>query len=232
MDEKKIVDITEEVKDIFTMEDDDFDPSNEDMYDIMSKGITFESLTNTVGQTVKNIKESIVKSKPVIDEVTTIVEDVVPGAKEAIGIGKEIAKGVKKVEPVIEAVTEEFKQRNREVIKKKVESIETGDLVTSIYGDFENQKVIHGRVMSITDNGVTIMSKDKNVVDPKVIKFDNILDIFKVKRFKKKHVKLSIFKLKKAINEFIHGTEEEITKAYEQKISVKELRKKLRRKRG
>lgn len=121
-------------------------------------------------------------------------------------------------------------QMNLSLIKKKVSSIRVGRLVTVIHGNIDTQKVLHGRVVSIIDDGVTILEQEENVKDPKVIHFDSIIDIFEVKKFKKDKESFSIFKMNKKIKEFFSGDEEELRHAYEQKITVKKLRDELKKK--
>jgi Tfp pilus assembly ATPase PilU len=127
-------------------------------------------------------------------------------------------------------MADSFKEANSNLVKKKIENIQIGHLVTAIYGDFSNQKVINGKVVSVIDKGITILSIDKEMVDPVVVPFDTIIDIFEVKKFKKKKNDISMFKINKAIREFFSGNEEELKHAYEQKISVKKLRQELKRK--
>jgi len=216
MEDTKIKDNS---KDIFNTEEDN-------TLDIVKEGISF----NSDDQKMKSIEKNVKKVTPIAKEALSIVEDLVPGAEEAVEIVKEVGKGVKKAGAGIQEVNKSFKEMNKPIIKKKIDSIEIGSLVTSIYGDFENQKVINGKVMSITNHGITIMSKNKDILDPVVIKFDDILDIFKVKKFKKRRMRMSMFKVKKALGEFLTGTEEEKKEAYKQKITVKELRKQLKNK--
>lgn len=113
-------------------------------------------------------------------------------------------------------------------IHNKVIKLEIGKIVTVIYGDINNQKLINGRVLSLTDKVVTVSNENDPNKQPNVVQIDTIIDIFEVKRFKKEKEKFSLYKFGRQIGEFFSGTEEERTERLEQKIREKELKKRLK----
>lgn len=152
------------------------------------------------------------------EKVVDVIEKIVPKVTEVTGTIEEVAGGVLNAVAALD------------MIKNKVQSIGTGKLVTVIYGDFENQKVLRGKIVSMTENGITVIDNDKTVKDPVLVQYKKIIDIFTVKKFKKEKEPFSMFKLNKAITEFFNGNEEELKHAYEQRITVKKLRDELRKK--
>ena len=216
MDDKKTEFLQKEVDQINTdmninNKDDEYD---EDPINIIKTGISF-------GPKEKNIE---VPKEVAPKEKTYDTLHVDPSATT---ITKNLTE---EVIPKIQKITDEFREKNSTLVKKKIDSIRIGKLVTAIYGDFNTQKVLNGKVLSMIDSGVTILSIDKDIVDPVVVPFDMIIDIFEVKNFKKKKSEMSMFKINKAIREFFTGNEEELKHAYEQKISVKKLRQELKKK--
>ncbi len=130
----------------------------------------------------------------------------------------------------IKKAIEDFKRPGPDLLKSKVESINIGKMVTIIYGDFDNQKVLKGRIVSMIDSAVTVIDQNEEVEDPIVVPYNKIIDIFEVKKFKKNKEPFSVFKLNKKVREFFTGTEEELEHAYKQKITVKKLREELKKK--
>jgi hypothetical protein len=130
----------------------------------------------------------------------------------------------------VKKVVEDFRRPGKDLLKSKVDAISIGKMVTVIHGDFDNQKVLKGRIVSMIDSGVTVIDQDETVEDPVVVPYDRIIDIFEVKKFKKAKEPFSMFKLNKKVREFFTGTEEELKHAYEQKITVKKLRNELKKK--
>lgn len=226
MDDKKIKDIDENLdKDIFSTDE---NVVEEDPINIMRTGISF-------GQTVAAIDQALDIAEDVFEETAYIAEKVEPIVKEILPeaeiVTKTVVKAVEKeVIPTVQKVADSIKEANTSLVKKKIDNIQVGRLVTVIHGDFNSQKVLNGKVVSTIDNGITILSTDKEIVDPVVVPFDTIVDIFEVKRFKKKKNDVSMFKINKAIREFFSGNEEELKHAYEQKITVKKLRQELKKK--
>ena len=221
MDEKKTKLLQDEVNQInndmnINNTEDEY---NEDPINIMKTGISFGPKEKEADVPEEVIPEEVVPEEKIYDTHSA--------KPSAIVDTKNLTE---EVIPKIQKITDEFREKNSGILKKKINSIRIGKLVTIIYGDFNAQKVLNGKVMSMLDSGITILSIDKDIVDPVVVPFDMIIDIFEVKSFKKKKTEMSIFKINKAIREFFSGNEEELKHAYEQKISVKKLRQELRKK--
>jgi hypothetical protein len=202
MNDKKIESLIEKntERDIFNM--DEMMDDDSDSINIIKTGISFGHTEATA------------------DPVTDVTDKVV----------EKTSKEKEEVDPAVQQTEDNFKETNKSLVIKKINNIQIGKLVTIIYGDFGSQKVLNGKVVSVIDNGITVLSNDKEAIDPIVVLFDTIIDIFEVKKFKKKKNSISMFKIKKNINEFFNGNEEELKHAYEQKISVKKLRQELRKK--
>jgi len=118
-------------------------------------------------------------------------------------------------------------------IKKRIKGIKIGNDVTILCGDLEKQNVRSGQIISIIEKGITIIDSVDNVdgeLIPILIQYKDIIDIFETAKIRKQKEAFSLFKLNKKIYEFFNGSEEEIKHAYEQKISVKQLRDQLKNK--
>lgn len=204
---------------------------------------TFENIAEVVGDIFKVDQSTIERVNDLKEVVKPLAEEVENVVKEGISFENSV-RVVEKTIPVIEKtipvvqepitkivnVVENAANDTIDIIKKKVESISIGKNVTIIHGDFDNQKVLKGKLVSTIGKGLTVIDQNEAVKDPVVVQFDKIIDIFEVKKFKKEKEEFSIFKMNKKIREFFTGNDEEIQHAYEQKITVKKLRDELKKK--
>jgi len=163
------------------------------------------------------------KSTPVVDKVAPVIEKVTKKIEDLVD------KTIEKIE-VVEKVVIEIKETGIDAIKKKVDDVSVGKLVTIIHGDIDSQKVINGKIISILEGGITVIDQNDKLKDPVIIAYDSIIDIFGIKRLKKEKEVFSMFKLKRSISEFFRGSEEEIQHAYEQKITEKKYKEELKKK--
>lgn len=134
----------------------------------------------------------------------------------------------KLVNSIIEA-TEQIADNNT-VIRDKVNAIKIEKYINVIHIKEGKQVVTAGQLLSITNTSVTISDESDFNRIPINIPFDQILDLYEVKKAKKKKDKFSIFKLKKSIKEFFTGTKEEREALLKQKLEEKELKEKLKTK--
>jgi hypothetical protein len=161
-------------------------------------------------------------------EKTVLVpeESTVSQIKKTLDNVKKIAVSVDKVVSEIETLP------GIDAIKKRIKGIRLGRSVTILCGDLSNQSVRRGQIVSMIENGITIidiMANSEEMPTPVLIQYKDILDIFETDKVKRQKEPFSMFKLNKKIYEFFNGNEEEIRHAYEQKISVKQLRDKLKK---
>ena len=179
--------------------------------------------------------DSVESTKPLIDKDENVFEHGIT-FERAIEIAEKTIPNIDKTLDILKTVKiekEKTEGPRTDVVhyaRKKAESIKMGRPITVIYGDFDNQKVLNGRIVSIIEKGITVIDEDLSIKDPVVIQFDKMIDIFEVKKFRKEKENFTIFKMNKKIREFFTGDEEELKHAYEQKITVKKLRDELKKK--
>lgn len=132
------------------------------------------------------------------------------------------------VNSIIEA-TENIADNNA-VIRNKLKAIKIDKYINVIHIKEGKQVVTAGQLLSLTNTSVTISDESDFNRIPINIPFDQILDLYEVKKAKKKKDKFSIFKLNKSIKEFFTGTKEEREALLKQKLEEKELKEKLKAK--
>lgn len=134
----------------------------------------------------------------------------------------------KLVNSIIEA-TENIADNNT-IIRDKVKAIKIDKYINVIHTNEGKQVVTAGQLLSLTNTSVTISDESDFNRIPINIPFDQILDLYEVKKAKKNKDKFSIFKLNKSIKEFFSGTKEEREALLKQKLEEKELKEKLKTK--
>lgn len=132
------------------------------------------------------------------------------------------------VNSIIEA-TEHIADNNT-IIRDKVKAIKIDKYINVIHNNKEKQTVTSGQLLSLTNTSVTISDESDFNRNPINIPFDQILDLYEVKKPKKNKDKFSIFKLNRSIKEFFIGTKEEREELLKQKLEEKELKEKLKTK--
>ena len=130
------------------------------------------------------------------------------------------------VNSIIEA-TEHIADNNT-VIRDKVNAIKIDKYINVIHIKEGKQVVTAGQLLSLTNTSVTISDESDFNRIPINIPFDQILDLYEVKKAKKNKDKFSIYKMNKSIKEFFTGTKEEREAQLKQKLEEKELKEKLK----
>lgn len=134
----------------------------------------------------------------------------------------------KLVNSIIEA-TENIADNNT-IIRDKVKAIKIDKYINVIHIKEGKQVVTAGQLLSLTNTSLTISDESDFNRMPINIPFDQILDLYEVKKAKKNKDKFSIFKLNRSIKEFFTGTKEERETLLKQKLEEKELKEKLKTK--
>lgn len=119
---------------------------------------------------------------------------------------------------------------NSTVIRDKVKAIKIDKYINVIHIKEGKQVVTAGQLLSLTNTSVTISDESDFNRIPINISFDQILDLYEVKKVKKNKDKFSIYKMNKLIKEFFTGTKEEREARLKQKLEEKELKEKLKTK--
>lgn len=132
------------------------------------------------------------------------------------------------VNSIIEA-TENIADNNT-IIRDKVKAIKIDKYINVIHTKEGKQVVTAGQLLSLTNTSVTISDESDFNRIPINIPFDQILDLYEVKKAKKNKDKFSIFKMNRSIKEFFTGTKEEREALLKQKLEEKELKEKLKTK--
>lgn len=163
-------------------------------------------------------------------ESHTLLDEVKEQAEEIGGFSFDsvVYPDNKFVNSIIEA-TEHIADNNT-VIRDKVNAIKIDKYINVIHIKEGKQVVTAGQLLSLTNTSVTISDESDFNRIPINIPFDQILDLYEVKKAKKKKDKFSIFKLNKSIKEFFTGTKEEREALLKQKLEEKELKEKLKTK--
>lgn len=163
-------------------------------------------------------------------ESHTLLDEVKEQAEEIGGFSFDsvVYPDNKFVNSIIEA-TEHIADNNT-VIRDKVNAIKIDKYINVIHIKEGKQVVTAGQLLSLTNTSVTISDESDFNRIPINIPFDQILDLYEVKKAKKKKDKFSIYKMNKSIKEFFTGTKEEREALLKQKLEEKELKEKLKTK--
>jgi len=163
-------------------------------------------------------------------ESNTLFEEAKEQAEEIGGFSFDsvVYPDNKFVNSIIEA-TENIADNNT-IIRDKVKAIKIDKYINVIHIKEGKQVVTAGQLLSLTNTSVTISDESDFNRMPINIPFDQILDLYEVKKAKKNKDKFSIFKLNKSIKEFFIGTKEEREALLKQKLEEKELKEKLKTK--
>ncbi len=163
-------------------------------------------------------------------ESNTLFEEAKEQAEEIGGFSFDsvVYPDNKFVNSIIEA-TENIADNNT-IIRDKLKEIKIDKYINVIHIKEGKQVVTAGQLLSLTNTSLTISDESDFNRIPINIPFDQILDLYEVKKAKKNKDKFSIFKLNKSIKEFFIGTKEEREAQLKQKLEEKELKEKLKTK--
>lgn len=197
-------------------------------YEMNEMNISEEETISTTDhkKETEEVKEEIKHEQ----ESHTLLDEVKEQAEEIGGFSFDsvVYPDNKFVNSIIEA-TEHIADNNT-VIRDKVNAIKIDKYINVIHIKEGKQVVTAGQLLSLTNTSVTISDESDFNRIPINIPFDQILDLYEVKKAKKKKDKFSIYKLNKSIKEFFTGTKEEREAQLKQKLEEKELKEKLKTK--
>lgn len=195
-------------------------------YEMNEMNISEEETISTTDhkKETEEVKEEIKHEQ----ESHTLLDEVKEQAEEIGGFSFDsvVYPDNKFVNSIIEA-TEHIADNNT-VIRDKVNAIKIDKYINVIHIKEGKQVVTAGQLLSLTNTSVTISDESDFNRIPINIPFDQILDLYEVKKAKKNKDKFSIFKLNKSIKEFFTGTKEEREAQLKQKLEEKELKEKLK----
>ena len=178
----------------------------------------------------KKETEVVKEEKKHEQEIHTLFEEAKEQVEEIGGFSfdRVVYPDNKLVNSIIEA-TEHIADNNT-IIRDKVKAIKIDKYINVIHTKEGKQVVTAGQLLSLTNTSVTISDESDFNRIPINISFDQILDLYEVKKAKKNKDKFSIYKMNKSIKEFFAGTKEEREAQLKQKLEEKELKEKLKTK--